>query len=135
MQSAKAVPGPGDILDAHPNFLTAARDLYLPNVVWAAPSRDIRRVGREDVIRNLLREAGGMQDPEYTFLRRNANERQIIDEFAVRFVYAGDGIDNAPAAAGDFVELKRVRILELHGNKVAAETCIENWTVLVPASR
>ena len=135
MQSAKAVPGPGDILDAHPNFLTAARDLYLPNVVWAAPSREIRRVGREDVILHLLREAGGMQDPEYTFLRRNANEHQIIDEFAVRFVYAGDGIDNAPAAAGDFVELKRVRILELHGSKVAVETCIENWTVLLPASR
>ena len=132
---AKAVPGPGDILDAHPNFLTAARDLYLPHVVWAAPSRDIRRVGREDVIRHLLREAGGMQDPEYTFLRRNANERQIIDEFAVRFVYAGDGIDNAPASAGDFVELKRVRILELQGSKVAAEMCIENWTVLVAASR
>jgi len=134
MQSPKALPGPGDILDAHHNFLAAARDLYLPNVVWTAPNRDIRRVGREDVIRNLLREAGGMQDPEYTFLRRNANERQIIDEFAVRFVYAGDGIDNAPAAAGDFVELKRVRILELHGSRVAAETCIENWTVLLPAS-
>jgi len=131
--ASKAVPGPGEILDAHSNFLMAARDLYLPNVVWLAPCREIRRVGREEVIRHLLREAGGMQDPDYMFLRRSSNERQIIDEFAVRFVYAGEGIDKAPAAAGDLVELKRVRILELHGSKVAAETCIENWTVLVPA--
>jgi hypothetical protein len=131
----QTMPGPSDIptdiLDAHNNFLTAARDLYLPDVVWLAPCREIRRVGREEVIRHLLREAGGMQDPEYTFLRRNSNDRQIIDEFAVRFVYAGEGIDRAPVAAGDVVELKRVRILQLQGNKVAAETCIENWTVLV----
>ncbi|HEY4366500.1 MAG TPA: hypothetical protein VGN07_04640 [Steroidobacteraceae bacterium] len=130
----QSTPSHTDILDAHSNFLMAARYLYLPNVVWHAPSRDIRRVGREEVIRHLLREAGGMQDPDHTFLHRNSNERQIIDEFAVRFVYAGEGIDRAPVAAGDLVELKRVRILELHGNKVAAETCVENWTVIRPAS-
>lgn len=120
-------------LEAHSNFLLAARDLYSPNVTWSAPGRDIRRIGREAVIRQLLREASGMHEPEFTFLRRSNSERQIIDEFAVRFVYAGDGIDNAPAAAGDFVELKRVRILDVHAGKVATETCIENWTVLLPA--
>ncbi|MGH8176330.1 MAG: hypothetical protein ACREV5_08730 [Steroidobacter sp.] len=119
-------------LDAHPNFLLAARDLYSANVRWLAPARGVERVGREAVIRHLLREASGMHDPEFTSLRRNGAERQMIDEFAVRFVYAGEGIENAPAKAGDFVELKRVRILELVGGKVATETCIENWTVLLP---
>ncbi len=71
-----------------------------------------------------------MHDPEFTFLRRNGDERQAIDEFAVRFVYAGEGIDHAPVAPGDFVELKRVRILEVSGGKVVSEICIENWTVL-----
>ena len=121
------------VLEAHSNFLLAARDLYAPDICWSAPGRDIKRSGREEVIRHLLREASGMHDPEFTFLRRSSNERQIIDEFAVRFVYAGEGIDNAPVATGDLVELKRVRILDLRAGKVAGETCIENWTVLVPA--
>jgi hypothetical protein len=123
------------VLEAHSKFMLAARDLYTANVVWCAPSRGVRRVGREEVIRHLLREAGGMHDPEFTFLRRSANDRQIIDEFAVRFVFAGEGIDAAPAQRGDFVELKRVRILDIQASRVATETCIENWTVLLPAER
>ena len=119
-------------LDAHHNFLLAIRDLYAADVKWCAPGRCVTHVGREEVVRHLLREASAMQDPEYTVLRRNAGERQIIDEYAVRFVYVGQGIDNAPVDAGDLVELKRVRILELASGKVAAETCIENWTVLCP---
>ena len=124
-----------DALQLHGNFLLNARELYAPNVIWHAPAREIKLMGREAVIRHLLREASGMQEPEFTFLRRNGSDKQIIDEFAVRFVFAGEGIDNAPAAAGDFVELKRVRILELQGGKVATETCIENWTVLLPHAR
>lgn len=121
-----------EVLHAHSNFLAGARELYEPNVTWLAPARNVHRVGREEVIRHLLREAGGMHDPEFTFLRRSGNDRQIIDEFAVRFVFAGEGIDNAPVDKGDFVELKRVRILGLHAGRVALETCIENWTVLLP---
>jgi hypothetical protein len=122
-----------DALQAHHQLLLALRDLYAANVVWVAPVRELRHVGREEVIRHLLREASGMHEPEYSFLRRNFNERQIIDEYAVRFVYAGDGIDRAPIDAGDFVELKRVRILDLSAGKATLETCIENWTVLLPA--
>jgi predicted amidohydrolase len=121
-------------LDAHHTFLLTMRDLYTANVQWRAPGRGVTHVGREEVVRCLLREASAMQDAEYTVLRRNAGDRQIIDEYAVRFVYAGAGIESAPVAAGDFVELKRVRILELVGGKVAVETCIENWTVLLPAA-
>jgi hypothetical protein len=124
-----------ETLQAHHQMLVALRDLYAPNVAWVAPARDIRRTGREEVIRHLLREASAMHEPEYSFLRRSLNERQIIDEYAVRFVYAGAGIDKAPVDAGDFVELKRVRILDLANGKVAVETCIENWTVLLPAER
>jgi hypothetical protein len=119
-------------LDAHHTFLLAIRNLYAGNVKWCAPGRGVTYVGREEVVQRLLHEASAMQDAEYTVLRRNAGERQIIDEYAVRFVYSGIGIENAPVAAGDFVELKRVRILELTGRKVSVETCIENWTVLLP---
>jgi hypothetical protein len=123
------------ILDAHNHFLMAARQGYASGVKWTAPARQVERIGREEVIRHLLREAGGMYDPEYTLLRRNSNERQIIDEFAIRFVYAGEGIDNAPAEKGDFIELKRVRILDLSANRIVLETCIENWTVLLPEGK
>jgi hypothetical protein len=127
-------PSPAlDALQAHHHMLLALRDLYAPNVVWVAPARDIRHTGREEVIRHLLREASAMHDPDYSFLRRSLNERQIIDEYAVRFVYAGSGMDKAPVDSGDFVELKRVRILDLTVGKVSVETCIENWTVLLPA--
>jgi hypothetical protein len=122
-------------LDAHHNFLLAARDLYAANVTWCAPCRGVQHTGREAVIRHLLREASGMHEPEFTVLRRSDSERQIIDEYAVRFVYAGDGIENAPVDKGDFVELKRVRILELAASRVVKETCIENWTVLRPKAR
>ena len=123
-----------DALQAHHQMLLSLRELYAPNVVWIAPSREIRHTGREEVIRHLLREASAMHEPEYSFLRRSLNERQIIDEYAVRFVYAGAGIDKAPVDAGDFIELKRVRILDLSAGKVTLETCIENWTVLLPAA-
>lgn len=127
-------PAPAiDALQAHHQMLLSLRELYAPNVVWIAPAREIRHTGREDVIRHLLREASAMHEPEYSLLRRSVNERQIIDEYAVRFVYAGAGIDKAPVDAGDFIELKRVRILDLSVGKVTLETCIENWTVLLPA--
>jgi hypothetical protein len=124
-----------ETLQAHHQMLLALRDLYAPNVVWVAPARDIRHTGREAVIQHLVREAGAMGEPEYSFLRRSLNERQIIDEYAVRFVYAGTGMDKAPVDVGDFVELKRVRILDLTAGRVTLETCIENWTVLLPAER
>jgi len=120
-------------LDAHEAFVIAARNLYTPNVVWAAPNRGIEWRGRELVIRQLLREAGGMHDPEFTLIRRSQNDEQVIHEYAVRFVYTGDGIEHSPLAPGDFAELKRVRVLTLVDGRCTRETCIESWSVLLPS--
>jgi hypothetical protein len=119
-------------LDAHQQYIAAARSLYALNVMWVAPARNLAWQGRETVIRQLLREASGMEDPEFTPLRRSRTEHKLIDEFAVRFVYAGEGIDSAPIMRGDFVELKRVRLLDLYRERCVQETCIETWTVLLP---
>jgi hypothetical protein len=100
------------------------------DIVWVAPARGIRVAGREAVIAHQLREAASMWNREFTFLRRSNNERQIIDEFAVRFVCTGNTIESAPVRNGDLVELKRLRILDVLGGRVVHETCIENWTVL-----
>jgi hypothetical protein len=123
-----------EALQAHHQLLLALRDLYAPHVVWVAPARNLRYSGREAVIRHSLREASAMHEPEYSFLRRSFKEGQVIDEYAVRFVYTGNGLDKAPIDSGDFVELKRVRILDLAGGKVFMETCIENWTILKPVN-
>ena len=117
------------------NFLLAAQEVYADDVTWTAPVRELKISGRDAVIDHLRREVAGMHEPEFTFLRRNGNERQMIDEFAVRFVYAGHGLERAPVIAGDLVELKRVRILDVRAGRVTQETCIENWTVLKPATR
>jgi hypothetical protein len=117
-------------LEGHQDFLLAAQSFYAQDIVWVAPARGIRVVGREAVIAHQQREAASMWNPEFTFLRRSNNERQIIDEFAVRFVCTGNTIESAPVRNGDLVELKRLRILEVQSGRVVLETCIENWTVL-----
>lgn len=132
LAAAKSINNAHSELDAHQSFVMSARRLYAPNVVWVAPCRGIHWQGCELVIRQLLREASGMHDPEFTQLRRNQSETQIIDEFAVRFVYTGDGVDNAPMNSGDFVELKRVRVLDMRDSRCVHETCIESWSVLLP---
>lgn len=117
-------------LAPHSAFILSARSLYAEDVQWSAPGRGITRSGREEVIRHLLREASGMHAPEFTVLRRSEAQNRIVDEYAVRFTYAGEGIEAAPIGRGELVELKRVRILDLDQGKVARETCIETWSVL-----
>lgn len=111
-------------------LVAAARDLYAEDVRWLAPRRALEWLGRELVLRNLLRECAAMHSADYTPLRRVTGPGRIVDEYAVRFIYSGEGIDNAPVAAGDRVELERLRVLELSGGLVVLETCIETWTVL-----
>lgn len=121
-------PDPG--LESLLVALEATRDLYTPDVIWTAPRRGIAWHGRDQVMRGLLREAAAMCDAELTVLGRRGGDERVIDEYCVRFLYAGDGIEGVPLRAGDRVELERVRVLGLHGAQIAAETCIETWTVL-----
>ncbi len=115
------------------SLLAAAAHLYAPDVRWESPRRGLTWRGRDAVVRHLLRECAGMRDPVLVPLRRVVGPDRIIDEYAVRFTYTGDGIDAAPIAAGDRVELERLRVLELVAGHVVVETCIETWTVLPPA--
>lgn len=112
------------------SLLAAATHLYATDVRWESPRRGLTWRGRDAVIRNLLRECASMRDPVYVPVRRVVGPERIIDEYAVRFVYAGDGIEAAPLTAGDRVELERLRVLELVAGRVVVETSIETWTVL-----
>jgi len=127
--SSEKAHGP-PTLAPHGAFFFSARALYTEDVHWTAPARSLAFTGREQVIQHLLREASGMHAPEFTVLRRFTAEKQIVEEYAVRFTYTGEGIQNAPITRGELVELKRVRIMELSDGRVARENCIETWTVL-----
>lgn len=122
-----SVPGAVDLPQV---LLAAAANLYAANVRWHAPRRGITRSGRDEVVRHLLLECAAMRGAVFVPVRRAAVPGRIIDEYAVRFVYAGEGIERAPLAAGDRAELERLRVLDLVGGRVAVETCIETWTVL-----
>lgn len=123
------LPAPGD-LDGLRTVIATLRDLYVEDVRWTAPRRGIEWVGRETVIRNLLREAASMHEPRFTSLRRRSCGAQVFDEYAVRFVLAGDGIDGVELRRGDHVELERLRILTIVEGRITVESCIETWSVL-----
>ena len=106
------------------------RASYAPGVVWEAPRRHVRWVGRDQVVEKLLREAAAMQALQFTRLRQSALEGQLIDEFVARFTYSGAGIDNLDLPAGAQVELQRLRILTFRDEVVTLETAIETWTCL-----
>lgn len=110
--------------------LTELCELYAPEVRWLAPRRNLSRQGRELVTASLQREAESMQVIDFSRVRRLAGSTKIIDEYAVRFIYAGQGIDGVSFAAGDHVELERLRVLTLDQGLVNCETCIETWTLL-----
>ena len=123
------LPAPAD-QDGLRACIESLRDLYADDVRWIAPRRGVERVGREAVIRNLLREAASMLEPRFTHLRRSQCGSQVFDEYAVRFILAGDGIEGVVLRQGDHVELERLRILTLEAGLIVVETCIETWSVL-----
>jgi hypothetical protein len=117
-------------LDLPYALATGLQSGYAPDVVWAAPRREVIWVGREQVVHKLLQEAAAMQGLQFTRLRQNACDSRVIDEFVARFTYAGTGIDRLDAPAGARMELQRLRILTLADGLVKLETAIETWTAL-----
>ena len=117
-------------LDLAEHLIAMAQATYAPDVEWAAPRRELVVRGREAVVRLLLQEVAAMGNAQFTPVRRSVTDTQVIDEYTIRFVYAGSGIARLDCRAGETVELERVRILALDGGLIARETCIEQWTPL-----
>lgn len=121
---------PETSLDLAQQLIATAQATYAPDVEWSAPRREIVVNGRDAVVRLLLKEAAAMENAQFTSLRRSVNDNQVIDEYAIRFVYAGSGIARLDCRAGEVVELERLRILSLDNGLIVKETCIEQWTPL-----
>lgn len=125
----EALPTPSDLGGLYAG-IESMRELYAEDVRWFAPRRGVEWLGREAVIANLLREAACMREPRFTPVRRCQCGPQLFDEYAVRFVLAGSGIEGVALSSGDHVELERLRILTIADGRIAVENCIETWTVL-----
>lgn len=117
-------------LDFARHLIAMAQATYSPDVEWSAPRRELVVNGREAVVRLLLKEAAAMEGAQFTSLRRAVNDNQVIDEYTIRFVYAGSGIERLACKGGESVELERLRILVLDNGLIVKETCIEQWTPL-----
>jgi hypothetical protein len=129
MQNLHGRAPPGN-LDFPLGLATQFRASYAPGVVWDAPRRGVTWIGRDMVVAKLLREAAAMRALQFTRLRQNTSDTQVIDEFVARFTYDGDGIDKLELPGGAQVELQRLRILTLVDELVVLETAIETWTRL-----
>jgi hypothetical protein len=124
---------PADLLFPTAEFLARAQAQYAPDVRWTAPRRGLAIRGREALVAHLAIEAAAMGSPELQPLRRSTGGARAVEESVIRFVYAGRGIAGLGVPAGTRVELGRVRVLELDGGRIVAETCIETWSPLASA--
>jgi hypothetical protein len=109
------------------------RRTYASQARWAAPRRGLACAGADAIAHHLCLEAGSMAQAELTALRTGRQGAQLIDEYSLRFVYAGSGIRGVALRQGDLVELSRVRLLSMEGDRIDHETSVETWTILEPA--
>lgn len=112
--------------------LDAALDLYTDDIVWESPTRDLRFEGKEAVAANYRRMFGSLDFAtfEHEQIEKFATEDRVVDDAIVRFTLTGDGFENAPAQAGDRVELRLVHIFGMRDGKIARETTFEMWRKL-----
>jgi hypothetical protein len=133
MYDDNLLDGPGAVVPAagsYAGLLAESIALYSPDIHWIVPRRGLALVGRQEVSAHLLREASAMRSPELTVLRRRVAGHQQVEEYSVRFEYSGQGLTGLSFAAGDRVELERVRVLDFTHGQVVAETSIETWSRL-----
>lgn len=104
---------------------------YAEDVRWSAPRRGVALVGRAQVVSALARELASMAQPRVNVLRHTSGATQSFHEFTIRFHLVAPGIEGVNLPLGSEIELERLRVLTLDGERrIAVETCIETWTWL-----
>ncbi len=103
-----------------------ALELYTDDVVWES-SRGVVCRGKKAVGENYRKLFSSMRDVELLPLDRFATDDRVVDDTLVWFTLSGDGIPNAPVAAGARVEMRIVHIFEMRGGKIAREKVFEIW--------
>lgn len=120
-----------DVVDRH--IRDEARDvdsvlaLYTDDVVFEAPHRAIRLVGKQAIREMYVAMFGAMAEVEIEPLDRFATETRVVDDMLARFRIAGPGIRNCPLPVGVRVELRLIHHFTIRDGLIAREQTFEVW--------
>jgi hypothetical protein len=119
-----------DPFDSTIEFVELAPERYGKSVMWWSPRRNLRLRGRDTLLAYLLAMRRAMEELACERVRAWLTDTRGVDESVVTFTYRGNGIAGLAAVEGARIELARVRVLTIEAGVIAAEECLETWTVL-----
>jgi ketosteroid isomerase-like protein len=100
-----------------------AIDLYTDDIVWEAPSRQLRLQGKEAVAANYRQMFGAIKNVRWRCLDRFATEDRVVDDSVVSFEVAAEGF--IPLPVGTRGEMRLTHIFHMRDGKIAQEIGIE----------
>jgi len=100
-----------------------AIDLYTDDVVWEAPSRQVRYQGKEAVAQNYRQIFAAIKGLQWRCLDRFATEDRVVDDSVVTFEIAAEGF--MPLLVGTRCEMRLTHIFHMRDGKIAKEIGIE----------
>ena len=103
---------------------------YTDDVVWESPARGLTLHGKQAAAENYRQMFGGMENIEFTRLRRFATADRVVDDSIATFTLVNGGVANAPLPVGSLVELRLVHIFEMRDHKIARESVYETWRAI-----
>lgn len=107
------------------NEVEEALKLYTDDIVWEAPNRNLKFVGKEDVGNNYRRMFASAEGVAFQTLQRFATEDRVVDDSIVTMKLTGDGFENFPVPVGSNVEMRLVHIFEMRDGLISREIAFE----------
>jgi ketosteroid isomerase-like protein len=101
----------------------AAIDLYTDDIVWEAPSRQMRFQGKAAVAENYRQIFRTIKNIEWRSLDRFATENRVVDDSIITFEVAARGV--MPLPVGTRWEMRLTHIFEIRDGKISKEIGIE----------
>ena len=101
----------------------AALDLYTDDIVWEAPSRFVRLLGKAAVADNYRQIFRTIKNAQWRCLDRFATEDRVVDDSVISFEVGAEGF--MPLPVGTRCEMRLTHIFEMRDGKIAKEIGIE----------
>jgi hypothetical protein len=116
------------VVDAHfgseaAGRVEAAIELFTDDIVWEAPSRQVRLQGKEAVANNYRQIFSALKNIKWRCLDRFATEDRVVDDSMVTFEVAAEGF--IPFPVGTTCEMRLTHIFRIQHGKIAQEIGIE----------
>ena len=97
--------------------------LYTDDIVWEAPTRNIRLHGKQAVADNYRDMFSGFKDVEFRILDRFATEDRVVDDSVISLEIIKNGF--MPFPIGTKIEMRLTHIFEIRDGKISKEIGIE----------